>query len=178
VVAVDELDLFSASTSEPARESTGSLGKILQYAQQAEQGQLDPLEAIRRAKAEAEAFLERQRQLADEVTQAREGKVARNPRATSAKAARNIAPKAGTQRGRVLAAIAEHGGLTDFELAERLGMLDNSIRPRRAELLDACLVRDAGRVRQHRGHWWVVWEATEAGLGWYRGQQHKLGGAA
>jgi predicted ArsR family transcriptional regulator len=102
-----------------------------------------------------------------DLTAPREGMVAKNPTATSARAARRVEPKTGTQRGKVLTALVEHGGLTDLELAEKLGLLENSVRPRRTELCTGQYARDSGRVREHRGSQWVVWEATDAGRAWW-----------
>ncbi|NIJ10610.1 hypothetical protein FHU38_000954 [Saccharomonospora amisosensis] len=171
-------DLFGSSTgpAEPAVQVSGSLYRVRHFAEEARQGRLAALEALRRAEAEVDAYLARQAQARDaEVRAAGEGKVAADPRPTSAQAARTIAPRVGTQRARILAAIVEYGGLTDHELAERLGMLDNSVRPRRTELVSGGFAADSGRVRTHRGTAWVVWEATEEGRAWWRSL---LGGAA
>lgn len=145
----------------------GSVHKVVTLLTDAERGQLDPREAVARAKAEGLAFLERQRLAAAEVTAPREGKVAANPRPTSARAARNVQPRTGTQRGRILVDIVEHGGATDHELETRLGMLASSVRPRRGELLADGYVRDSGRIRQHQGSDWTVWEPTDAGRAWF-----------
>jgi hypothetical protein len=111
-----------------------------------------------------------------QVTEATEGKVTRDPAATSARAARNVEPRTGTQRGRVLAHICEHGGSTDYELTHQLGLLDSSCRPRRGELVDAGYVVDSGRTRQHQGSDWTIWTPTDSGLAWFHRQQ--IGGAA
>ncbi|EHR62650.1 helix-turn-helix domain-containing protein [Saccharomonospora cyanea] len=168
----DLFDLFST----PAEQPTGNLARVKHFAEQARQGRLAALEALNQAVAEVDAYLARQAQARDtEVRATTEGKTTANPRATSARAARNIAPKTGTQRARVLAAVVRHGGLTDLELAEQLGLLENSVRPRRTELVTGGYVVDSGRTRTHRGTEWVVWEATDAGKAWFADQ---LGGAA
>jgi hypothetical protein len=105
-----------------------------------------------------------------EVTADGEGKVRADAGDTSAKAAAAIAPKAGTQRGRVLAFIVEGGGSTDYEIARDLKMLPNSVRPRRNELIAGAYVVDSGQRRQHRGSQWVVWQATAEGHAWYSRQ--------
>jgi hypothetical protein len=96
-----------------------------------------------------------------------EGKVAKNPRATSARAASNIAPKVGTQRAEVLSYIVERGGATDFEIARAIRMLPNSVRPRRGELVEGGYVRLTDRTRRHRGSDFAVWEATADGVAWH-----------
>jgi hypothetical protein len=174
---VNEPSLFDPVT-EP--EPVGSLSRVAHFAEEARQGRLAALVALAMAEAEVEAFLEQQRRTAAAhdavVRESREGRVVANPRSTSAKAARDIAPKVGSQRARILAAVVEHGGLTDHELSERLELLDNSVRPRRSELIEGGYLQDSGRVRQHRGSQWSIWEATESGYAWYRAQQ--LGGVA
>jgi hypothetical protein len=68
---------------------------------------------------------------------------------TSRKAARSIEPVAGTLRRRVLDHIRERGeaGATDQEAAAACGMPENTVRPRRLELIAAGLLRDSGRTR-------------------------------
>jgi hypothetical protein len=125
-------------------------------------------------------FLEQERRTTAardaQVTEATEGKVARDPAATSARAARSVEPRTGTQRGRVLSQMCASGGATDFELVRHLGLLDSSVRPRRGELVDGGYVADSGRTRECRGSDWTVWQATEDGLSWHRRQQ--IAGAA
>ncbi|NIH81705.1 hypothetical protein [Amycolatopsis viridis] len=160
---------FFAAADEPPFEPTGALGRVGHFAEQAHQGRLDALEALRRAEAEVSEYLRRQAIARDgEVRAATEGKVHADAPATSARTARNIAPRTGTQRARVLTDIVEHAGATDFEICERVGLLDNSVRPRRAELVEGGYVRDSGRIREHRGSQWVIWEPTPAGIDWYR----------
>lgn len=102
------------------------------------------------------------------VTATGEGRVVRDPRMTSAKAAAAIAPKVGTQRAAILTHIAERpGGVTDFELARNLKILPNSVRPRRGELVEAGYVSDSGKTRIHRGSEWVLWVVSADGRDWY-----------
>lgn len=111
-----------------------------------------------------------------EVTGDREGKVAADPSVTSARAARLVEPRTGSQRGAVLAFVVEAlNGSTDYEVSRDLRILPNSGRPRRGELVDAGYLVDSGRTRQHRGSAWVVWEATAEGRAWYA---RRLGSAA
>lgn len=91
---------------------------------------------------------------------------------TSATALQLVAPKAGSQRERVLQALAHNGlphgddrerqGLTDVQLATSTGLPANSLRPRRVELVDAGWVEDSGRRREHNGRPHVVWVLTDA----------------
>jgi hypothetical protein len=73
-------------------------------------------------------------------------------RDTEIAAAAAAEPRSGTQRARVLEAIRQAGpaGLTDQEIAVKLGMAENSVRPRRLELCDADppLVVDSGERRE------------------------------
>jgi hypothetical protein len=84
-----------------------------------------------RAAAEVAAHLDQVRRTAAardaQVTGDREGKLNANPSATSARAARNIIPKVGTQRGRVLAYIASNNGATDHQISRSLGILSVSL---------------------------------------------------
>lgn len=74
-------------------------------------------------------------------------------------------PRTGTQRGRVLAAIAaSEDGLTDEEITARTGIASSSERPRRVELVQAELVIDSGRRRPtSTGSLAVVWVANMYG---------------
>jgi hypothetical protein len=124
----------------------------------------DNLETRQVAMAEARAA---------EVASNGEGRVMADPRATSARAARLVAPRTGSQRAQLLEFIVTApGGATDFEAARDLRMLPNSVRPRRGELLEGGFIADSGQTRQHRGSQWTVWTATQAGHDWYfRSQQ-------
>lgn len=89
------------------------------------------------------------------------------PDDTDRAAALAVMPRSGTQRRRVLAAIALAGeqGLTDHELADVTGLYLYSAAPRRTELLRGGWVRDSGKRRETPlGAEAVVWTLTEAGL--------------
>lgn len=119
----------------------------------------DDLEARRAAMAAARAA---------EVTANGEGRVMADPRATSARAARLVAPKTGSQRARLLAFIVTApNGVTDFEASRDLRLLPNAVRPRRGELISGGFVVDSGKTRVHRGSQWSVWQSTQAGRDWY-----------
>jgi DNA-binding transcriptional ArsR family regulator len=81
---------------------------------------------------------------------------------TSHQAARDAHVNAKTHRARVLAMLEAHpGGLTDFELAERLGLQQTSAGKRRGELRDAGLVVDSGSKRPApSGSAAIVWCAA------------------
>ena len=91
---------------------------------------------------------------------------------TSGQAAVANFPRSGTQRHRVLFHIwywtgEQHTphGLTDDEIANRTGLLGNSVRPRRGELQRDGLVKDSGyRRSSNMGHPAVVWCLTDEGL--------------
>jgi hypothetical protein len=102
------------------------------------------------------------------VSENREGMVQANPAMTSASAARLVEPRSGTQRARLLAYVVEApSGATGYEGERNLGLLGNSLRPRRIELATDGYVTDSGRTRRHRGSDWVVWEATDEARAWY-----------
>lgn len=78
-----------------------------------------------------------------------EGLVSRHHGATAHLAAALVMPHTGTQRKRVLVAIwraGEHGATRD-ELAARLGMSPNTVRPRVRELVEHGWVEPNGRTR-------------------------------
>lgn len=109
------------------------------------------------------AYIDRMAAVRDaQVTESKEGKVSRNPSATSAKAARKVALKSGTQRAEVLAYLVAHAGATDSEIARDLHMGLNSVRPRRGELVESGHASDSGRTRDDH----TVWEATAEGRAW------------
>jgi len=88
------------------------------------------------------------------------------PRDTQVAAAAAALPRSGTQRARVLEAIRGAGaaGMTDQEVAVRLAMAENSVRPRRLELADARLIEDSGERRETSGGTpAIVWRATRRG---------------
>ena len=93
-------------------------------------------------------------------------KVRRDARATSVAAGALAMPRSGTQRMKVLGAIASAGshGATDAELAERLNILLNSEQPRRLELVEGHWIEDSGDKRAFGGHGeGVVWRLTAQG---------------
>ena len=74
---------------------------------------------------------------------------------TSVAAAESIKPHAETMRQRVFECLKVPA--TDQELAERLGLADNSVRPRRIELHQAGLVQPVGQKRTKSNRMAVVW---------------------
>lgn len=81
---------------------------------------------------------------------------------TSRAAAVMAEPMAGTAKARVLEVIrrAFHAGMTDEEI-QACGIVANTQRPRRVELVRAGLVRDSGRTRKTAsGAESVVWVAV------------------
>ncbi|MGW4129471.1 hypothetical protein [Amycolatopsis japonica] len=128
---------------------------------------VDDIEGRRRAAAAARDA---------EVTANAEGRVSAEPPATSARAARLVEPRTGSQRARILRYVVEApNGVTDYEISRDLQLLPNSVRPRRGELADGGYVVDSGRTRRHRGSDWAVWEATDEAHAWFR---RRIGGAA
>lgn len=96
------------------------------------------------------------------------GAVRRDARRTSQEAALAILPKTGGQRARLLAELwnvarfnPQQPGLTDVELARLTGMRDNSVRPRRVELVRGGWVEDTGKTKPHHGGEHTVWALTE-----------------
>lgn len=87
----------------------------------------------------------------------------RAARRTSQAAAAAVEPKTGSQRHRLLAAVAQVSrdpklvGLTDVELGAATGIRPNSLRPRRGELVDGGWLEDSGRTRIHHGRAHTVW---------------------
>jgi len=69
---------------------------------------------------------------------------------SAAARARQTPAKAGGDRERILDLLGREGPLTDEQIAERLAMEPNTVRPRRGELVKAGLVRavdEEGRTR-------------------------------
>jgi hypothetical protein len=92
------------------------------------------------------------------------------PRHTQTAAAATAVPRSGTQRAKVLEVIrgAGQAGLTDKEIAVKLGLAENSVRPRRLELStpgedgQPALVVDSGERRETAGgSLAIVWRASE-----------------
>ncbi|MFI6308470.1 hypothetical protein ACIBCH_41810 [Amycolatopsis thailandensis] len=104
-----------------------------------------------------------------EVSVNAEGRVSAESPATSARAARLVEPRTGSQRARILRFVVEApNGATDYEIARDLQLLPNSVRPRRGELADGGYVVDSGGTRRHRGSDWAVWVATDEAHAWFR----------
>lgn len=84
---------------------------------------------------------------------------------TSAEAALKAYPKSGTQRGRVLAFLAEHGPASDDVIQAVLGMSPNTERPRRRELVQGGWVEDSGETHKLgvTGNQAIAWQVTEEG---------------
>lgn len=91
------------------------------------------------------------------------GKARREGADTSRAAQLAVMPRAGTQRRRILELIARLGhGLTDEEIVARTGLVPNTVRPRRVELVEGGWLRDSRERRLTRaGHPAIVWVLTE-----------------
>ena len=77
---------------------------------------------------------------------------------TSFDAALDIEPARETLRDRVMRHIATTGGATDIEIAEALGLAENTARPRRYELEKNGSIIDSGeRRRTPSGRAAIVW---------------------
>lgn len=76
---------------------------------------------------------------------------------TSKKAATSMEGGAASIRYRVLTEIRNHGPLSDQQLAHRLGLAENTCRPRRIELLKAGLIEKAGTTKTKSGRSAVRW---------------------
>jgi len=78
-----------------------------------------------------------------------EGLARRDHQATAKLAATLVMPYSGTQRKRVLNAVWRAGiaGATRDEIAERLGMSPNTVRPRVVELVEHGWIEPDGRTR-------------------------------
>ncbi|MEV4604826.1 hypothetical protein AB0K15_46685 [Amycolatopsis sp. NPDC049253] len=166
--------------TEPATHPNELVNRTVHFAQAARDGRLAALDAIAAVEAEVLGYVRHLGAMAAlrdaQVTANAEGKVQADPAVTSARAARNVEPRTGNQRGRILAFLVEHGdGGTDFELGVVLGILPNSVRPRRGELVDAGYLVDSGTTRRHRGSDWTVWVPTDEGRAWHA---RTRGGAA
>jgi hypothetical protein len=90
------------------------------------------------------------------------GKARRDGAPTSKAAAYAVAPRTGTQRRRVLDAIA-HRASTDEEIQAALRMSGNTERPRRVELVEGGWIRDSGaRRKSSTGSASIVWALARA----------------
>lgn len=105
------------------------------------------------------------------------GRARRGGRETSATAALLALPRSGLNRRRVLDAVAAVArdpqlvGLTDLQIAQATGLRDNSVRPRRVELVDGGWLEPAtssdGKpvTREHYGREHTVWVLTQKAVG-------------
>jgi hypothetical protein len=85
---------------------------------------------------------------------------------TQRKAAIGVYPSTGTKRNGVLTAIVRAGdrGMTDEDLYEATGWDENTVRPRRNELMNDGWIEDSNRTRRTpSGRDAVVWVLTEEG---------------
>jgi hypothetical protein len=95
------------------------------------------------------------------------GKARQDGRETSKAAALAAEPRSGTNRRRVLDAVLAVArdprtvGLTDVEIQRATGLVPNSERPRRVELVDGGWLADSGRTREHYGREHTVWVITD-----------------
>lgn len=94
------------------------------------------------------------------------GKAHRTARDTERKAAREIAPRTGTSRAKVLFSI-DALPQTDDELQRRLSMNPNTQRPRRVELVEGGYIEDSGERRKTASNSdAIVWQVTASGRLW------------
>ena len=93
----------------------------------------------------------------------------RNDLDTSHEAARDASKKAPNHRLIALQALSEHGPMTDYELAEKTGLQQNSIGKRRKDCQDIGLVDffmldgEKERRKTPSGSSAYVWQITELG---------------
>ena len=100
--------------------------------------------------------------LAEAAVGDRPGQVRSDADDTSRAAAGTVAVKSGTQRAKILKALAA-GDRTDYELQVDLGIDQNSERPRRVELVQSGYVQPTEQTRRHRDAEFRVWAITELG---------------
>lgn len=99
------------------------------------------------------------------------GRARRGARATSTNAALLALANSGTNRRKVLDAVAQVArdpklvGLTDLQLAQATGLRENSVRPRRVELVDGGWLEPAENTREHYGREHTVWCLTQKAVG-------------
>ena len=97
--------------------------------------------AVRHELETAQAFLSA---FGDDIPAPRVGKATADAPETSQAAARAIRTRSGSQRHRILGDLVSAAGpLADWQIQERLGLIANSERPRRLELVEAGYVRAA-----------------------------------
>jgi hypothetical protein len=83
---------------------------------------------------------------------------------TSQMAAHSVENTAATQRQEVLLFIQARGaqGATDEEIRDTMGIIMNSVLPRRGELVKMGSVVDSGEVRKTKqNRWATVWKAVQ-----------------
>lgn len=84
--------------------------------------------------------------------------VANHASVTSRKAAERVLPKTGTMRKAIFDAIANHGGLADFEIEALLKGKHQSISAGRRGLVIDNFIIDSGRIRKNEnGYECTVW---------------------
>lgn len=79
---------------------------------------------------------------------------------TSREAAQKIARWMKAGRRKVYNLLLLEGPHADFQTSQRLGLSENTVRPRRGELVDAGLVRDSGEVVPTEKGTAVLWEVV------------------
>ncbi|MEV8610086.1 hypothetical protein AB0383_19540 [Amycolatopsis sp. NPDC051373] len=166
--------------TEPAMHPAELHNRVVHFAEAARLGRLAALDALQQVESEVIEYVRFAGRMAAardaQVTANAEGKVMADPAITSARAARLVEPRTGTQRARLLDYIVTApAGVTDFEAERDLRMLPSSLRPRRTELQAGGYVVDSGRTRQHRGSQWSIWLPTAEANAWYT---RRMGGAA
>lgn len=124
--------------------------------------------AVRHELETVQAFLSA---FSSDILAPRVGKATAAAPETSQAAARAIRTRSGSQRHRILRDLVDAGPLADWQLQMRLGLIANSQRPRRLELVEAGYVRPA--VNEDGTHLTVPdptsglacqkWEPTPAG---------------
>jgi hypothetical protein len=87
---------------------------------------------------------------------------------TSKLAAKKIEPHVGTARHRILEEFRNYAfdvdeyGFTDSELMKRTDYLQNTLRPRRNELVEMGFLEDTGHKRKNpRGNLEIIWGLSE-----------------
>lgn len=85
--------------------------------------------------------------------------------ATSRAAALSMYEHAPTQKALVLEAIRAHGPISDQSLAALLGLPENSVRPRRVDLVADGVIEAAGEGRTARGRRCQLWRCVPQQLG-------------
>lgn len=79
---------------------------------------------------------------------------------TSESASLYVLSRTGTKRRMVYDRLKVWGPATDVELQQGLGMVPNTERPRRRELVIGGFVQDSGARKKHHGEEHIVWEVA------------------